>query len=246
MWKRFGLVTALIATALVVGAVVFRPQASLAETTTPPTRTIAVVGQGKLTAKYDTADISLGFSTDRDTPSGAYQDMSAAMNKVVDALKASGVKEDDMKTGTFNLGAQYDWNNGTQKLVGYRSTNTLTVTTQALDKVAALIQTAVDAGANTVNGVSFSIKDTDELLNKALDAAVDDAKAKADRVATRLGAKVVGVMSITVNDQGRPPIMYDRAMESKALMAAPAAAPAPVYSGTGDYSATVSVTFELQ
>ncbi|HEY3366871.1 MAG TPA: SIMPL domain-containing protein [Symbiobacteriaceae bacterium] len=239
----------LVLSVLLVGAVVFRPHASLADNTasapTPNPRTLDVTGQGKLTAKYDTAAIALGFTTQRDMPTAAYQDMSDAMNKVVVALKAMGIKDDDLKTGTFSLNAQYDWNNGSQKLVGYQSTNTLTITTQALDKVPALMEAAVSAGANQIQGVSFSIKNTDELLNQALDEAVADARAKADRVAGKLGTQVIGVLKVVVQDNGRAPIFYEgMAADSRAMKVA--AAPAPVFSGSGDYSANVSVTFELK
>jgi len=76
---------------------------------------------------------------------------------------------------------------------------------------------------------------------------VEDAKAKAERVASKLGAKVVGVYRISINDGGRGPIMYDAGMgfapEGK-MAAAPMAV--PVFSGTGEYTASVSVTFEIQ
>jgi uncharacterized protein YggE len=245
--RRYGYIVALLIGAFVLAATVFRPQTLLAETPTPPTKTLDVTGKGTLTVKYDTAEITLGVTELKETANAAYDAMGAAMDGVVKTMKTAGVKDDEIKTGVLSLNAEYDWKDGTQTLRGFRATNTVTITTQRLDQVANLIQDAVNAGSNQLQGVRFKIKDTDKLLDQALDAAVDDAKSKAERVATRLGAKVGGVLRVSIQDQGGGPIMYDAYRADGAGVAyAAKAAPAPVFSGTTDYTATVSVTFELQ
>lgn len=225
---------------LLFSAALFRPQVSVAQESVNH-GTLDVTGQGVLTVDNDTASITLGFSTLRDTPAGAYQDMSDSMNKVVAALKAIGVQDKELKTGTFNLADEYDWSKSPRTFAGYRATNTLVITTQSLDKVADLIDAAVKAGANQVSGVNYSIKDTDELVDKALDLAVDDAKAKAERVAKRMGATVGGVLHITIQTNNREPVYYTGAPGAKAMDSGAA----PVFSGTGEFRATVTVTFEL-
>lgn len=230
--------------AAMLTAFMFHPRATLAET--PEPGSLDVTGHGVMKVKYDQATINLGVTQLRETPTAAFNAMSEDMNKVAAALKAMGITEDQLKTGVLSLDAQYDWvQNEGQKLRGYRATNSITVTTQDLDKVATLIQTAVSNGANQLNGLSFSVKDTDALQNQALDLAVDDAKAKADRVAKRLGAVVAGPRRVTIQDAGRPityaPTAYAGAMKADAAL------PAPVFSGgTMEYSVTVSVTFDLR
>jgi uncharacterized protein len=248
MRKRLGIVAMLLVGAFALAATVFQPKTTLAETPAPIQRTLDVSGTGTLTVKYDTAEITLGVSELKPASGEAFAAMSTSMDKVVNALKAKGVKDLDLKTGTLQLNAEYDWTKeGQQQLRGFRATNTLHIRTKQLDKVADLVQVAVEAGANQLQGVRFLVEDTDKLLNDALDLAVDDAKAKAERVASRLGTKVVGVYRISVNDGGRGPVMYDayraEAGYAKPMAAAPAA---PVFSGTSEYTATVSVTFELQ
>lgn len=245
--RRFGFVTLFLLAAFALAATMFQPKASLAETPQPVQRTLDVSGTGKLTVKYDTAEVTLGVSELKPAAGEAYSAMSNSMDKIVNVLKKAGIKEEDIKTGTFNLNAEYDWKDGTQNLRGFRSTNTLIITTNKLDQVATLIQAAVEAGSNQLQGVRFYVKDTDALLNQALDLAVDDAKAKADRVAKRLGTEVVGVYRISVADGGRTPVMFERGMEGAKYMADVAGAPAAqVFSGTGEYTATVSVTFEIK
>jgi uncharacterized protein YggE len=246
--RRFGWITLFVLTAFAVAVTLFQPRATLADTQTPLQRTLDVTGRGTLTVKYDTANITLGFTELKDAATEAYSVTGTSMDKVVSALKDAGVKEDDMKTGTFTLNEEWDYTQNGRVFKGYRVNNTLIVTTHDLTKVAGLIQQAVAAGANSLQGISFSVKDTDALVDQALDLAVDDAKAKAERVAGRLGAKVVGVIRINVQDNGRGPVPYmaDTAVASGMSMKAAAAAPAPVFGGTTEYSATVSVTFELQ
>jgi uncharacterized protein YggE len=243
MIKRYRLV-GLLAGALLLGAALLgRPQVTLAGDVTAAPRTVDVTGRGTVSMKYDSALVTLGVSAMKDSPGAAYDAMAASINSVVAALQAEGVKADDMKTGVLSLNAEYDWvQNEGQRLRGYRATNTITVTTQQLDKVARLAQVAVASGANQLQGVSFAVTDMDAVIDQATDMAVDDAKARAERVAKRLGTSVQGVMRITVGDAGgppRPPIAY--AADAKA-----GSAPAPVFSGAAEMAITVNVTFELK
>ncbi|HWI60487.1 MAG TPA: SIMPL domain-containing protein [Symbiobacteriaceae bacterium] len=245
--RRIGWITLFVLSAFALAVTMFRPQTTLAETQQPVQRTLDVSGRGSLTVKYDTAQIRVGFSSVMESAGAAYNAMGTSMDKVVSAMKTAGIKEDDLQTGQFTMNEEWDYNQAGRQWRGYRVTNTLVITTHDLTKVADLIQQAIAAGANNLQGVSFSVKDTDKLLEQALDLAVDDAKAKAERVASKLGAKVVGVYRVTVMDGGRGPVMYDSGAGgvayAKAEMAAPAA---PVFGGTTEYTAQVSVTFEIQ
>lgn len=212
----------------------------------PTPGTVAVTGRGTVIAQYDTAQITLGVTALRETPQAAYEAMAADMNKVVEAMRAAGLKDEDLKTGTFMLNAEYDWvEKEGQKLRGYRATNTVVVTTQELDQVAALAQAAVAAGVNQLDGIRFLVKDTDAVMEQALDLAMDDAKAKATRAVERLGAKLARPIRIDVNDVGNGYMPKMVLMES-AADAGRGVAPAPVFQGTQEFTVTVGVTFELQ
>ncbi|HYF92753.1 MAG TPA: SIMPL domain-containing protein [Symbiobacteriaceae bacterium] len=245
--RRIGWIALFVLSAFALAVTMFRPETTLAETQAPIQRTLDVTGTGKLTVKYDTAQIRIGFTAIEANAATAYGNMGTSMDKVAEAFKNAGVKEDDLQTGMFTLNEEYDYTQNGRLFKGYRVTNTLTVTTHDLKKVADLIQVGVNAGANQLQGVSFSIKDTDKLVDEALDLAIADAKAKAERVADKLGVKVVGVYRINVMDGGRGPVMYDSPASISYAKAEMAASPAaPVFGGTTEYSASVSVTFEIQ
>jgi uncharacterized protein YggE len=212
----------------------------------PQPRTLSVTGQGRIEVQPDTAVITFGVTQLRPSPMEAYTAMSEDLAKISGTVTSMGIKKEQIKTTAFNLQAEYNWTQEKgQVLTGYRATTSLQVETRELDQVAALIQAAMQSGANQLNGINFTVKDTDKLAQQALDLAVDDAKAKADRVASRLGAKVVRVKSVSIQDSGMP--IYRPMMDGAGSMAAEAkVAPAPVFSGTNTFQVSVTVTFEIQ
>lgn len=243
--RKYGWISLMLVGMLTVGGLLFQPFVSHAENPSAETkRTLDVTGQATVVVKYDTATLSFGVSEIHPTAVEAYQAMGNQMNAVVKALKAQGIKEEQLKTGTLSLQPEYEWlKEEGQKLKGFRATNTLAVETRQLDQVAALMQTAVEAGANQVNGVSFSVKNNESLVEDALDLAVDNAKEKAERVAKRLGTAVAGVYSVQVHDRNSGPIRYESANK---MMAMDGASSAPVFQGDGELSVSISVTFELR
>ena len=60
------------------------------------------------------------------------------------------------------------------------------------------IDTAIAAGANTVNSVDFTLSDKGlyEIKNNLIKQAIDNARANGDIAASALGLKVVGVKSV--------------------------------------------------
>ena len=245
MLRRFGFVTLLLLGAMLVAGALGQPGVSFANTeTAAAARTLEVTGRGLVMTKHDTATISLGFNSVQENAVSAFNTMAGSMNDVAVALKQMGIKDEQIMTGTLSLQPEYEWlKEGGQVLKGYRAINTVSITTQELNRIAEIIQVAIGAGANQLNGISFAVKDGDELIEQAIDMAVDDAKAKADRVAKRLGTEVVGVVRVSIQDEGRSMVKSESVGRADA---GPAAMMAPVYSGTGEVRATVSFTFELK
>ena len=205
MLRRFGFVTLLLLGAMLVAGALGQPGVSFANTeTAAAARTLEVTGRGLVMTKHDTATISLGFNSVQENAVSAFNTMAGSMNDVAVALKQMGIKDEQIMTGTLSLQPEYEWlKEGGQVLKGYRAINTVSITTQELNRIAEIIQVAIGAGANQLNGISFAVKDGDELIEQAIDMAVDDAKAKADRVAKRLGTEVVGVVRVSIQDEGR-------------------------------------------
>lgn len=216
--------------------------ARAAGTDTPPEHTIAVSGQGKVTVVPDMATVSLGVTVERDSAKAARQVAAQQMTQIVAALKALGIKDEDIATSQVSLNPTYDYPvNGQPKLRGYQLVNTVTVTVNNIDQVSDVIDNSVQAGATTVNGVTFDVKDRAAAEAKAREAAVKDARTKADTIANGLGVTISGVASVA--EQVQTPIWYGNMSAAPAAGAGADSAQTPVMPGSTDVTITVQVSF---
>jgi uncharacterized protein YggE len=213
-------------------------------TSSQTAKTLELSGTGRIAYSFDTAEITLGVNELADTPTGAFAAMTAKINQVISATKAKGIAESNLKTGYLSLYPEYNWNNGVQTPNGFRATNTVTIKVKDLNQVAAIMEAAVGAGANQVQGVTFSLSNPDALQGQAIDAAIDNARTQADRIAKKLGTSVKSVQKVQVVSQSAPtPIPYHSEM-AKSVNAGAAGAPT-VYGGQGDYTVSVFIVYEL-
>lgn len=206
----------------------------------PPEHTLSVTGSGKVTVVPDMATIQLGVQLERKTAKDARQAGAQAMTKVVAAIRALGIAEKDIATANVSLQPVYSYpNNASPKVRGYQLQNTVSVTVRNLDKVGDVLDNGVTAGATTVDGITFDVADRAAAEAQAREAAVKDAKAKADTLANGLGIRITGVAS--VSEQVSTPIWYERSAVPMAAAAVDAAT--PVLPGSTDVTISVSVSF---
>jgi len=219
------------------------PAAGAASDTTPE-HTIAVTGSGKVTVTPDMATIQLGVAIQKPSAKAAREAAATAMTKIVAAIKALGIADKDIATAMVSLGPVYNYpNNASPVITGYQLTNAVTVKVRDLAKLSDVLDNAVAAGATTVDGVSFDVTDRSAAESQARDAAVKDAKAKADTYAKGLGVAITGVASVTENVV--TPVWYGNVYNSLAGGATDKAATpsTPVLPGSTDVTITVQVSF---
>jgi len=205
-------------------------------------RTLSVSGNGEVKAAPDQAQLSTGVVTQGRNASDALKANARAMNAVFDTLKAAGIAEKSIQTSNFSVSPRYAEAKpgGTQHIVGYDVSNTVTVLVDKLDKVGPTIDALVAAGSNQIDGPTFSIADPDPLLAKAREAAVKDAMARAETLARAAGVSLGPITSISESGGYSPPQpMYRMAMSASA------AVPTPVAAGEQSVSASVSITWEI-
>lgn len=193
--------------------------------------TVTVMGTGVVLAVPDRAELAAGVETRAATARAALAANAAAMRKVLDALRAKGGK--NVTTQTVSLSTAFDQNGQPN---GFVATNVASAET-TLDGAGALIDAAVDAGANSVSGPSLSRSDAEELYRQALERAVEDAKRRAEVLAGATGRSLGAVKAIA--EGGDVAVPY-------AAKSSAAADSTPVVSGAQEQAATVSVTYELR
>ena len=138
----------------------------------------------------------------------------------------------------MSLGPVYDWRNNTQRIRAYQLTNIVTVTVRDLEKLGDVLDDGVTAGATSVEGITFDVADRNAAEAQAREAAVKDAKAKAETLATGVGVRITGVASMS--ESVSTPIWYDRQFAGAAVAEDAAT---PILAGSTDVTNSVSVTF---
>lgn len=160
--------------------------------------TITVVGEGKVTIKPDMAQATIGVDVTRPTVKEASAEASQVMNRVLSALKELGVAERDMQTSGFSVWQERPYNpDGTQGPPVYHVTNQLNVTIRNLESLGAVLDAAMNAGANNIYGVTFSLSDTTQAEAEARRKAVENARAKAEDLARLTNLQLGEVLSVS-------------------------------------------------
>jgi uncharacterized protein YggE len=227
----------LVLAALAVAAVaafagVGRPEAARGDTGATPD-TVTTVGHGAVTVVPDQASISAGVHTQATSAADALSQNAKSMNAVVAALKQAGGK--DLQTQQVSLYPQSDEGGN---VTGYTADNSVSASTGVAD-AGSLVDAAVAAGANTVNGPTLSVSDQDARYRDALKQAVEDARAKAQALADA-GGFGVGPVSVVTEQSSAPQPVFERAAAAKA------AGSTPIEPGTQDVTADVTVTFRIR
>ncbi|RYD62178.1 MAG: DUF541 domain-containing protein, partial [Sphingomonadales bacterium] len=167
----------------------------------------------------------------------------AEMDKVVQRIRALGIARDDIQTTGVDLGAQYDYDQASQRQVfrGYQASNRVSVILRKVPDTGRVLDALVAAGATDISGPSFSIDDDTAPRGAARKAALDKAKAQAEDYAKWAGYSGVRLLQVSeLVNPGRPIPM----MEARMAMAADAKS-TPIEPGMVGTSVTVTVTYEM-
>lgn len=189
--------------ALILTLMLLLPAVSLAEHTAADGATITVTGSAVVTLQADYAQVSVGVSTSAKTVDEASQKNSAAIHTVIAALKAAGVKEEDIATSNYSVHAEYDYGSlGGQKLSGYNVTNQLNVIIRDMEHIGATLDKATAAGANNIYNIQFLSTKADEAQDEATAYAVQDAMRRAKLLAEAAGLTLGSIVSISDSTGG--------------------------------------------
>jgi uncharacterized protein YggE len=177
-----------------------------------PARTITVVGQGTARVQPDIAQVTIGVETLAGTVSEAVDENDVKMQAILAALKQVGIADKDIQTTNYSISFERapepvpvpEGGASGQGKPQYRVSNMVNVTIRDLAKVSTVLDSVVEAGANNVWGVSFSVDDAKPAESAARSKAISDAQVRAEELA-RLGSVKLGpIMSISEIISGGP------------------------------------------
>lgn len=236
--------------AVVAIAALYSPSADRSAEAAPPAqeapqRTITVTGFGSASGSPDIAYMNIGVETVDSDVAVALQENNTRMEAVMSALQDAGIAEEDIRTSNFNIYQDRSFGPGgppssEPPAAQYRVNNSVRITVRDIDTVGTILSTAVDAGANVINGVDFGLADRDSLEAEARVKAIEDARARAQQLADEIGAELGEVITVQETFGGAPG-PYAEAAGGGGFNAA-----LPISQGTLSVNISLNITFAIQ
>jgi uncharacterized protein YggE len=197
---------------------------------------ITVTGEGEVAIVPDRAIIGAGVTTTGKTAREASESNAKMMTAVMAALKGAGIAEQDVQTARLSLHPVRDNKASELRITGFQASNQVSVTLRDVGKTADAIDRLVAAGANDISGIQFVVSSPSKPLDEAREAAIADARRKAEVYAK--AANVVLGAAVSITEEGG-------AVPGPVMMRAAKAAATPVSPGEQIQRISVSVSYEL-
>jgi uncharacterized protein YggE len=159
---------------------------------------IRASGDASVFVAPDQVIIDATITTQGKTAQDASAQNATQVAAVLTALRQFVGANANITTVNYFIGPvyQYPQGGGTPVLIGFTASNTVETTLNVVSMAGAVIDTAVQAGATSVGGLRFALKDPEPARNQALRMATLLAKAHADAMANGVGGKVGAVISL--------------------------------------------------
>ena len=191
------IVASLSALALALGLVAY---SSLPANAADNSKHITVTGVGTSTVTPDAVRFFASVSVVAKSNKEALASASKSATAVRGALRDNGIATKDIKTSSLTVYPEYNYTQDRgQELLGYRATQSFTVVIRKADNAGVVIDAAVSAGGDLlqVNGIAPFLLNGAAATEQAREAAVADARARANSYAKYLGASLGRVISLT-------------------------------------------------
>ena len=219
--------------------------------TKPEVPTLTVSATGTLSVVPDTVFVTFGMGTAGKSLAEVQRQNNAVMQKVTERLRELQIEKERIQTSSFTVSPQYntpapkrpaDAPPAPPEIIGYMVSNTVTVEVRNLEKVAAVIEESLTAGANHFQGLHWALRDEQQAKLTALKSAAAKAREKATALSEALHVKLGRL--VAVNEDGPVVRPVPRASRSMMAMESGGGEP-PVFSGEMKVEATVTLSYEI-
>ncbi|MCX6720887.1 MAG: SIMPL domain-containing protein [Candidatus Staskawiczbacteria bacterium] len=206
---------------------------------------ITVSGEGKIYAKPDIAVIDFGVKKEGLTVAEVTKSSTDKMNAVIEAVKALGVDEKDIKTTYYNLMPRYNWTEAQgQVFQGYTLSQNIQVKIRDFTKIGDILSKATLNGANLVNDLSFTIDNPEKFKEQARAEAIAKAKANAQNLAKESGLRLGKLINV-YEGYNSYPVMYNSAKAMGGGIAESAPVPT-IQPGQQEINVTINLTYQVR
>jgi uncharacterized protein len=220
------------------------PSLAVAQMPVPPT--IATSGNGEAKVTPDRAAVMVNVQTRAATAAAAASENARRTTAVLEALGKLGLPKAQLSTEGYTVypETRYDQNGQSPRVTGYVVTNTVRAETHRPEQAGAIVDAALGAGANMINGLSFSASSIDAPRREAIADAVASARADAEAMARAAGGSLGALIELSTQGPTVPPRpMYDMSMMARKAEAA--AVPTPVNPGEQTINVYVSARWQF-
>ena len=204
---------------------------------------LTLTAEGQVEAVPDMATITLGVAREGESAAEASAAMAEAADALLQALVGAGLAERDIRTSALTLAprrAPRDSAGRAGEITGYEASTTVTVRLRALDRLGAVLDTAIGSGANRMQGLALGLSDPQPLMDEARRRAVAEAARRAALYAEAAGLTLGPLLMLSETGAAEP-----RPFAARADMALAQSAAMPVAAGEITLTARVTVTYAL-
>lgn len=219
-----------------------------------PQRTISTTGVGVVTAEPDIARFSVGLEARNEQLKPAQDEVTNESVAITDMLKAAGIEDKDIVTSSYQVTPvnKYDRNGNFVSIESYLVQMSISVTVRDITIVGDLLDQSVGLGADYVSSIQFSVADPDPYIREARQAAIADAKTKAEDYAVGSDSSLTGLFSLYESSSPAPTAREGGGFEE--MEAAPAMAedssaeknPVEISAGSTTFVVRVETTWTIE
>lgn len=209
----------------------------------PAVPSIVTTGDAVVRRAPDRAFLVAAVETRARDPKEAQAQNAKLMSAVQARVAAAGIPKDAVRTLGYNIQQEFDFTNGRRIPRGYVARNAVEARVDALESLGELLDAVVQAGATSISGVRFDLRDRAGAEREALRLAVADARARAEAAAAGVGRTIDRVLRIddTRRDVPRPVPMGMMARE-----VAQADVATPIEAGEIEIRAQATLTVSIK
>lgn len=210
---------------------------------------VTVTGHGQMARSPDTAFVTIGMETAAKSVAEAQRQNRSVMHKVVERLRDLHIEQERIQTASFTVAPQYrpppkrsaDAPPAPPEIVGYLVSNSLTVEVRNLEKVGAVIEESLAAGANHFQGLHWALRNEQQAKLDALKEAATRAREKAAALSEPLKVKLIRLLSATEDSHVVEPVRRARSV----MAMEEGGGEMPILSGEIRVEATVTLVYEI-
>lgn len=163
---------------------------------------LLVEAEGVAKAKPEEMTIHVGVVSTGPTAAAALEANNRKMQRVIEAIRAEGIGDSDLKTSELTVEPQFADDRRDARdvdIIGFEASNKITLTTRRLDRAGLFISSLFEAGANDIDGPMFQLEeDTERRVSREAElAALREARSQAETTAEALGMRVWRVLRIS-------------------------------------------------